>query len=210
MSSSIKSLIILTIMLGIGRCPARWRHRLTQGISHPGNSSPISPSGKNVRSSEPLPGVLVTTTSSDFDEVCACGRKCKGRRGLNAHQRSRGFFKSLTRWSSIHKSESQCCSSSAMAPTRYCVSPTSQDPTPDTLTAKPVLRLPKSKDWWTAANAYFHSLFSTRLSLSIIDLDKEVQIAQDEGYNYFFDTYGSVPVDNNSGFTCQYVDLSIN
>ena len=150
-----------------------------------------------------------------LDEICTCGRKCKGRRGLKAHQRSCGVFKGLIEGAQL----------ATVSPSHVSTTPPDEDhiinqqgahatlpspiPMPTALTAKPGLKLPKTKERWSEANVYFHSIFATRLSQPVIDLDEEVEVAQDEVYNYFGSTYGFIQADDQNGFKTRYDDQSV-
>ena len=56
---------------------------------------------------------------------------------------------------------------------------------------------------------YFHVLFAARLAQPITNLDVEIQNAQDEVYNYFATTCGTVPVILNENLAKRYADCSI-
>ena len=79
--------------VSLGHHVCRCKARVTSSASL-GNSLPL-PSNQNSLSTDAVQGALVLADAPQLDEICTCGRKCKGRRGLKAHQRSCGVFKGL-------------------------------------------------------------------------------------------------------------------
>ena len=79
---------------------------------------------------------------------------------------------------------------------------------PPTLRTKPGLRLPDTVEDWKLANSYFHSLFADRLASPIADLNEFVSRAQDEVYNYFEETFGTIPSCGQNAWVNKYKDLS--
>ena len=56
----------------------------------------LSPLANTLDQGNPSPVVNTSTVATDAsDETCACGRRCKGRRGLRAHQRACGLLNNL-------------------------------------------------------------------------------------------------------------------
>ena len=88
--------------VSLGRHVWRCKARVTSS-ARPLPSTDTPPTGPSssagtLQAPIPLPLVppihpLASDTSDDVH--CPCGRLCKGRRGLKAHQRACGFFKSL-------------------------------------------------------------------------------------------------------------------
>ena len=68
------------------------------------------------------------------------------------------------------------------------------------LSAKPGLHLPKSKEPGAEVNTYFHSIFSSRIASPIVNLNTSVQLMQDEVYNYFAHTYGVMSCKDTNAF----------
>ena len=82
-------------------------------------------------------------------------------------------------------------------------------PTPVNLAVKLGIKLPKTKKRWAEANAYFAQLFASRISEPIDNLDDAVQVAQNEVYNYFADTFGTIPVSSANDFIKRYDNQSV-
>ena len=160
------------------------------------------------------------------DDTCVCGRRCKGRRGLRAHQRAYGLLKSLLQGKHLKSAQDpwvtnddhgHCdlendnrCSPAASQPfTTHNSQFSSSPPHSLSLNVKSGLKLPKSKERWAEANTYFHSIFSSQISNSIINLDTAVQSIQDTVYNYFADTCGVVTGNTNKDYASVYSDQPI-
>ena len=143
------------------------------------------------------------------EEECCCGRKCKGLRGLKAHQRTCGFFKSLVRDDTLLQPDVPTPPDN---PTLLIDSRSVRNAVPVTslhLMARPGVKMPKSKVQWAEAIVYFHSLLVTHLTEPINNVDAEIQGAQDEVCSYFATTCGTVPGDPKGDVEQRYADQSI-
>ena len=205
----------------IWRCPARVTSQASVHSSHVPLQSPVispptvAPSGALVFSPPP---------NSD-DETCVCGRRCKGRRGLKAHQRACGIFKSLLQGNQLQAAQRSLTTDGSAPPVAaVCSPPSSVNSSPSrstdssllhspfhsvSLSAKPGLHLPKTKERWAEANTYFHSIFLSRIASPIVNLDTSVQSMQDEVYNYFAHTYGVMSCNDTNVFDKEYADKSV-
>ena len=80
------------------RCPARVTSQPANGSPHP---PPTPPRARELDTrvivKDPHLHGAAIDLSHDMsdDKICACGRHCKGRRGLKSHQRACGFYKRL-------------------------------------------------------------------------------------------------------------------
>ena len=88
--------------VSLGRHVWRCCARVTSSVqSKPSVAVPTVGNQPNTVNSLPdtSTGSAVPINNIDTPDVeeCVCGRRCKGRRGLKAHQRSCGFYKSITR-----------------------------------------------------------------------------------------------------------------
>ena len=59
------------------------------------------------------------------------------------------------------------------------------------------------------ANAYFHSIFASRLTNSLGNLDDAVQVIQGEVYDYFPRTFGTIVTKRTTNYSQTYDELSI-
>ena len=129
---------------------------------------------------------------------CSCGKKCKGQRGLKAHQRSCRVIKELHGNLFEHLDEDV-------------------NDTPDDIDdpierlhpeIKPGIKLPRTKSQWEEANTYF------KIKLAINDIaeaniDDLALCMSSVIYNYFKDTYGTTnALNSNVGVFDKYNDLT--
>ena len=118
-----------------------------------------------------------------------CGKICKGKRGLKAHQRTCQAHKLLTDNyinNTENDFENELQNSDIIQTDTKNEKPNSEV----IVTYKPGLKLPKSRDRWDEANAYFCTVFN--MSTPINDLDEYVLSAQSKVYQYFADLYGVI------------------
>ena len=141
------------------------------------------------------------------DTTCVCGRKCAGRRGLRAHERSCPVLKSLMKSSTDQAT--QPSAAAAHPPAQADDDITTSPRPPPTFQVKPGLKLPKTNDQWTEANLFFKLHLSSYLSKPFANLDADVSKIQDEVYEYFATTWGTVTAENDSDFSSKYKDKSI-
>ena len=174
------------------------------------------PSHDNPRPVDPpLPPPLPPRDEPE-DVLCPCGRHCKGRRGLKAHQRACGFFKGLVQGGPLNPPAADPLqavpptgSPNGHPPPSSPSTPSPSTPPPYYWSIRPGLKLPKTKSRWLEANIYFHNLFANELTGTITDLDTFVERAQNSVYDYFADTCGTIPLKDNSDFANKYADYSV-
>ena len=187
----------------VWRCKARCTATLEKNLhKSPEPSHTVSASILTEHSSSLALG------SADDECTCVCGRKCVGRRGLRAHERSCAVLKSLMKRSfdqgSQQLSQPNAADSSSTPLDNNPFSPSE----PISLNVKPGLKLSKTAEQWTEANLYFKLRFSSILSSPLSDLNKDVARIQDDVYNYFADTWGTLSEASGSDFTNKYNDKS--
>ena len=197
--------------VSLGRHAWRCKARVTSS-ARPVQAVDTPPIHAAAQSHAPTPGdpplPLPTGLNEPEDTLCPCGRHCKGRRGLKAHQRSCGFFKSLVEGKLLAENIPDQHHPTP-PPSHPSEPPTLLDPPPISCSIKPGLKLPKTKSKWLEANAYFHSRFVHELTGTITDLDSFVPRAQDCVYQYFADTCATIPREANKDFVLRYADYSI-
>ena len=118
---------------------------------------------------------------------CLCGKLCKGPRGLRVDKRFCQVFDSQELHNLFNNDDNFIENSSVEnislkqnTPSEHCQT-------------KPGVKLTKTNEQWSIANEYFKDTFD--LSKAITDVDYELKTLQDNVYNYFKQTYGTV---NNS------------
>lgn len=205
--------------VSLGRHLWRCKARVTSSASVAPTTPVLSPQGGS-KLPDGVHGEPNNSAPTNDTETCACGRKCKGRRGLKAHQRACGFFKSLVAGNILVQPPT-----GPMSPV-VDLSPPTAAPSPLTLNSpstshstssptlinfdvKPGLKLPKNKERWAEANSYFHGLFASRIVQPVINLDDEVQRAQDEVYSYFAESCGTLPMTTDNKLTERYVNQPV-
>eukprot|EP00112_Aurelia_sp_Birch-Aquarium-sp1_P024109 Seg7463.3 transcript_id=Seg7463.3/GoldUCD/mRNA.D3Y31 product="hypothetical protein" protein_id=Seg7463.3/GoldUCD/D3Y31 len=127
------------------------------------------------RGNEFIPSTQDEHDRCNTDEIeCACGRKCKGLRGIKRHQRSCRVIKDLSEHLSrdlqetAHKLQEEA---------------ETEVTTTDIPSFKPGIKLPKSDQAWATANDFF------RANLPVSDINKEnlddtMRKFNDVVYNY--------------------------
>jgi hypothetical protein len=154
------------------RCKARVTSSDTGLVTEtvtPANSNDDTTAGP---SSTHNPSTLPLDSGNSFADTiqCMCGKKCKGKRGLKAHQRSCATFRALVNKDySIGASENETdqeSTNSKIGPQRENEKPMLPKATMD---AKAGIILPKTKSRWEEANLYFKSVFL--LSEPVTNLD---------------------------------------
>lgn len=119
------------------------------------------------------------------DIECACGRKCKGLRGIKRHQRSCRVIKGLS------ENLSRALQETAQAHKEAETEVTLQD----TPSFKPGIKLPKSDQAWSTANDFFKANHPIS-DINNEKLDNTVRKFNDVVYNYMAESHGTV---NNAG-----------
>ena len=208
------------------RCKARVPSSATSS-ENPGAQPASSPDGDQANSPHrPTPNSSHRPTTDQVNITyftCTCGRKCKGRRGLQSHQRCCTAHKSLSSITKDNNSED---------PVNEVRSTTNRNDDPadpsndinnhqngsnqnrETADAecKPGLKLPKTPSQWKEANLFFHQAFFDFLGTNSIidDLNECVQLIQNKVYDYFASTYGVIKERSQSQFYNKYCDFSVN
>ena len=196
--------------ISLGRHTWRCKARVTSA-AYPGNIL-SSPPMTRPTSGIPQPGIpLIPPNTATNDVLCVCGRTCKGRRGLTAHQRSCEFYKRLTRGDLLSHLPSDSATPPDVTPPPDDNDhlPRSPPPQHSEVNIKPGVRLPKTKLQWAEANAYFHIQFASIISSPTVDLNSDIQRAQNVVYDYFSNVYGTIPIETNTDYSTKYSDHSI-
>ena len=207
----------------VGRHEWRCKARVPSGATSSENpwAPPDSrPGGDQANSSHrPTPNSSHRPTTDQVNVTyfeCTCGRKCKGRRGQQSHQRCCTVHRSL---SSITKDNSEEVINEQRSTTNDNDSNVnnqqpdlSQDNDTAGVDCKPGLNLPKTPSQWKEANLFFHQAFFDFLNTNakIDDLNECVQSIQNKVYDYFASTYGVINEGSQSHFYDKYGDLSVN
>ena len=197
--------------VSLGRHVWRCKARVTShALPLHASNSPTPGAPPDTTTRNPPPGAPpIPSLAQDTDAQCPCGRTCKGRRGLKAHQRSCGFFKSLIRGGLLDPS------TDSLQPTAHPSSPGDPDNLPPAASVpnigpiKPGLKLPKTQNQWAEANSYFHAQFAPYLASQSLDTNSIVSEAQDTVYNYFAATCGTIPIQANQDLITRYANHSI-
>jgi len=142
--------------------------------------------------------------------MCVCGPKCKGRRGLTAHQRSCAACRLLrpTSVSNAHNDTSTDESNLDSSTSQTSDNNLPPNSVPVTL-IKPGWKLPKSTAAWNEANIYFHSAFASLLSIPLGDVEETVMNVQDTVYNYFAMRFGTMMDSTNYSFQTRSITQHI-
>jgi Reverse transcriptase (RNA-dependent DNA polymerase) len=147
--------------------------------------------------------------------TCMCGKQCKGRRGLVAHQRSCRAFHDLLSGPSVKQPQTAGSISSCLSKPQGSLD-RSDCPQPSEVTNAnqrpsliPGLKLPRTTSDWTAANAFFHTKYADILSGRSIDIEKDAITFQESIYTYFSKTHGTVN-SHDKQFVKKYGDMSVN
>ena len=136
------------------------------------------PSGRSKSHAE-LPAQIPSTAA-----ICICGKKCKGSRGLKAHQRS---CRSIRTFESDLRQEMEA----------FAVNEDNGDVIDDlqkefscndSAELKRGVRLPRKPEEWDTANKYFHASLPQENS----SLKEATQRFNETVYDYFARTYGTV------------------
>ena len=140
-------------------------------------------------------GMTSVNDSLDTHIICTCGRKCKGRRGLKAHQRSCKVHRMLSTEyvdPALVNSDVNHGNTGDVEEVTHDINIASgyfDDSTK--FQNKPGLILPKTPERWKEANAYFHAHLN--IPQNIDDIDAFVEETQQKVYDYFAAEYGTVP-----------------
>ncbi|ESO09106.1 hypothetical protein HELRODRAFT_169046 [Helobdella robusta] len=111
---------------------------------------------------------------------CCCGRYFRGRKGLIMHHISCKMFNSRQAISSVENTNK------TINQPRSFQHKSAPATTPHPL---PGVKLPKTQQQWTEANAYFHHKLN--FLNNIDDIDSYTQHLQQTVYQYFADSYGT-------------------
>ena len=122
--------------------------------------------------------------------VCHCGRRCKGRRGLRAHQRScRTMATLLDDDPNIDRTAFSYTAGAQADDDAAHSTPASSGPAP---LLNPVrgLKLPRDKAAWDEANAFFHSSSPLPTTIDSHNIDECVEKFQSAVYEHFQSEHG--------------------
>ena len=197
-----------------------WRCRARRTSSTPASTSGPTVNEGNINNGRPDPGntSYLPTAPPGQETVafikCSCGRSCKGRRGLRAHQRSCTVHESLSKISEHndpiidhgHDPVDFDHSDSLDGDTNTNLGESVGNENME-VHYRPGLKLPKTTSDWALANAYFHSIFDIANIPS--NIDQFVLTAQNKIYEYFEGTYGTVENDASGDYLTKYKDESI-
>ena len=140
--------------------------------------------------------------------VCMCGKHCKGKRGLKAHQRSCATFKSVAEANYVQATDVEEVIGSVRSASSSSPDQATATTTNGPMHAKPGIKLPKTPSQWEEANLYFKTKFF--LSDPVDNLDDFVENAQNIVYDYFADNYGSMSGSSDPELTSKYIHLTVN
>ena len=195
----------------IWRCPAR-----ITSSAHPAQSFSVQ-GAPDTSFQGPIAAGIAPTHAENAGlaselTTCVCGRQCKGRRSLAAHQRTCRSFRDLL--------SGQCQNVNPVIPDvdgKEELAHEAQDSTtesnrsnrqPEKLLAG--LKLPRTTNDWYVANSYFHVHFADLLRGDRrIDPEGDVISFQESIYGYFEREYGTLNVKSNTQFDEKYNSLSI-
>ena len=194
--------------VSLGRHTWRCRARRTSTAPVPTVDSTVNED--NINNGRPGNHSILPTVSQNQDNVayvkCSCGRLCKGRRGLRAHQRSCAIHESLSKINDSDSDNSHHTAdvnhfdsadgSSFADPINEFNIDMSENNENTHAQYKPGIKLPKTSSDWAMANAYFQSIFV--ISSIPTNFDHFVEEAQNKIYDYVRSTYGSVENDDAS------------
>ena len=148
----------------------------------------------------PPPVLPIAQVNDDEEEntvwvVCHCGRRCKGRRGLRAHQRHCVSMDNLLKLDpDIDRA------ALTLQPIPDLNQPALAFPPPPNLNTLPCLKLPRTQQDWALANTYLSLNIPppppTTTQPSVIDM--YIENFQASIYNYFHDNYGVHSPDNKT------------
>ena len=137
---------------------------------------------------------------------CACGKECKGMKGLKMHQR-RCRVMDNTEFSQPPRFEYL-----NIDPYEADIERQQEEITVESLNIfeiKPEIKLPKSNEQWIEANAYFRSIFS-HIRLQLESLDEAINFMNDSIYNFFKFNYGAFKSTNQTSENFQkYNDFTV-
>ena len=206
--------------ISLGRHSWRCKARITSAVNDQRYSSyNANFSGNNASSNGLNNNKNQITTNTDTQILyvkCVCGKLCKGRRGLTAHQRSCKVFRDIGKAVNGIKKVDVYQAGSASHDHEECdpagrtesaPSNNSNAPIP-TLEKLPGIKLPKTSSEWSEANLYFTL---QRDSLPpITDIDARTTSLQGLIYKYFAENYGTVNSNSmlNGSFLEKYKNLS--
>ena len=144
--------------------------------------------------------------------TCVCGRQCKGRRGLAAHQRTCRSFRDLSsdQCQNVNSVILDVDGKEELANEPQDLTTESNHPNrqPEKLLAG--RKLPKAKNDWYVANSYLHIYFTDLLKGDDqTDPEGDVISFQESIYGYFEQEYGTLNVKSNTQFDEKYNSLSI-
>ena len=192
----------------IGRHSWRCKERIRVNVNDRRDDSSLVETTGNTNSARSSVGINEAATRnqvriSNVDHVeCCCGKKCKGVRGLKAHQRSCRFIKGMCSDLLLPHAEEN-------ANDYDQISDVVEDTLNETPNLKPGVKLPKTDLDWREADLYF------RAELPISEVNEHsvndcVIKMTNLVYDYFAENFGTVnkSKDSDSEFQSKYANYS--
>ena len=183
----------------------RWGKRLNRGGGDENDNDRSSSSSDN-RSSRLVTHVLTLENPENIQ--CVCGKTCKGRRGLAAHQRSCKVL--FTRSWGIPSAAINSTPEGERPEDQIVSLPTvaEQCSSDSSFISLPGIKLPKSSTDWSLANTYFHAHLNELPDVS--NLSQYVPALQSMIYNYFKSNFGLSNAKNSNSLPEKYSSMSAN
>lgn len=166
---------------------------------------PTMEADENVNTSRNSHAININNISDNHSNCehikCACGKHCKGLRGLKSHQRSCRTVKIISKQQNITHSSNDSFDN--------YLDPYPDDDLPELLEAKPGVNLPKSTEEWDIANAFFHANLPTD-KIAMGNIDGLAKHFSSVVYNYFKENFGvkNNSEDSNKEYSLKYKTLS--
>ena len=124
---------------------------------------------------------------------CSCGKECKGVKGLKMHQRRCRVIEDMDedKRSEFEILNDDVCSESTNEQVIEVAN----------VRIKPLVKLPRSPDEWTAANNYFKAVFGN-FQMQPTSIDLTIEFMKNTIYNYFANLYGTINSTNHTNAFC--------
>ena len=139
---------------------------------------------------------------------CSCGKKCKGLRGLKAHQRSCRVINGLPAelLEDLEKDGNDCCTVNTLSDTLSNIeNQIYLEEEPD---LKQGIKLPTSSQEWEIANEFFKFKFLNQ-PMRRENIDQTIETMNSVIYDYFLQSYGTSNTTANGKLMVSYKDKSV-